>query len=468
MQYQEKELFRGYEIRNWNFSPRLYKIFAAAAVFNVLLLFTLAQANIFTTRGCDSPLVGRFCQALDTIYLSSTMLDTNTDFISKDYQKTELENADITFVDVTDAPEKFVYPSDYPFSNTTNPTDFAAMPTDMNGFPQTIVPPMSGFPPSSPPMSNGTDLLAKPQVTPTPNPNAVVGQMSDSPFSFGDTTPNKNPVPPPPPLYGSRIPKMRRPSFNKVPKTRVNTPKPPLPPTDPTRDALATGKTSDVNPIGEKQPDLTSEAFTDFQPNKKPLEDFAAEVLEQRADKSKPLDLSKNFKVQMTGELNKDGKLDPKKSRYVNFKPDEQGDQAMVNVAKSAIEAINDSGLFYYLKNLGVDKVEVILTQDDKQISAVISSSQKSEERAKTISSGLSGLFSLARLTVKEPELITLINSSNVAPQGKNFVLNFNLDKPVAQDLITKKLNEAEAKKKIEETKPSSTATVNTNQKTGK
>ncbi|MDQ3179272.1 MAG: hypothetical protein M3Q33_02010, partial [Acidobacteriota bacterium] len=60
---------------------------------------------------------------------------------------------------------------------------------------------------------------------------------------------------------------------------------------------------------------------------------------------------------------------------------------------------------------------------------------------------------------------------AKVEPQGKNFVLNFNIDKPTAQKMIEKKLQEAEAKKKeAEKTKqPNSTAqTTNTNQETGK
>ena len=196
------------------------------------------------------------------------------------------------------------------------------------------------------------------------------------------------------------------------------------------------------------QPPVNSEAVTDFKPNKKPLEDFAEEILAKRADKDKKLDLTKSFKVVMSGVLSEDGKLDPKKSRYAKLKDEEQGDQEMVDVAKDAIEAINNSGLFYYLKTLGVDKVDFTLIQDDKQIYAVISSSQKDENKAKTISSGFNNLLSIAKLTVKEEELKTLLNSAKVEPEGKNFVLNFKIEKPVAQKMIEQKLQEAEAKAK--------------------
>ncbi len=162
----------------------------------------------------------------------------------------------------------------------------------------------------------------------------------------------------------------------------------------------------------------------------------------------------------MTGVLTEDGKLDPKKSGYVKLKDEEQGDQEMVDIAKDAIEAINNSGLFYYLKTLGVDKVDFTLIQDDKQIYALISSSQKDENKAKTISSGFNNLLSIAKLTVKEEELKTLLNSAKVEPQGKNFILNFNIEKPIAQKMIEQKLQEAEAKAK--EKQPNSAA-QNTN-----
>ena len=223
----------------------------------------------------------------------------------------------------------------------------------------------------------------------------------------------------------------------------------------PTNSDLIDKTNSDL--IDKKLPEITSEPVTDFKPNKKPLEDFVDEILEKRADKQSKqsnLDLTKSFKVKGLGVLTEDGKLDPKKSGFLKLKDEEEGDKEMVDIAKSAIEAIGASGLFYYLKSLGVDKVDFTLIQDDKQIYAVISSFQKDEIRAKTISSGFNNLLSIAKLTVKEDELKTLLNSVKVEPQGKNFVLNFNIDKPTAQKMIEKKLQEIEAKKKEAQARP--------------
>lgn len=431
MQEQEKGIFEDYEIPNWNLTPRIYKIIGAAAVLHVLVIAFIAQTNLLTKKGCDSPFVSRICQVLDTVYVGSILAGTDTDFVSKGYEKTELADADITFIDATGETPPLTYPEGY-FA-TANPDDFTAI----NNADFAMNNPIPGIP-MNPTFQNNTDLMNTPQVVPTPNDNAIKGKIPDSPFSFGGA----NPIPytPPKRIKMPKLPKIKNVSPLKLP--------------DLSGDTIA----GNVNKNAEKdankeavqkiQPPVSSESVTDFQPNKKPLEDFADEILAKRADVQKKLDLTKSFKVVMSGVLTEDGKLDPKKSRYVKLKDEEQGDQEMVNIAKDAIEAVNNSGLFYYLKTLGVDKVDFTLIQDDKQVYAIISSSQKDENKAKSVSSGFNTLLSLAKLKVKEDELKTLLDSAKVEPQGKNFVLNFTIDKPTAQQMIEKKLQEAEAKAK--------------------
>lgn len=449
---EEKEFLQNYELKNWNLSPRLYKILGISAIANLLVFAVIGQTDLLTRKGCNSPFVNQICQVLDTVYVGTALFGTDAEFAIKDYEKTELADSDITYIDVSGETPPLKYPEGY-FA-LANPEQFAMM--QNTDFP--MVPPQTynGFP-TNPTIENGTNLLNTPQVVPTPNNNAVTGTIPDNPFVIGGTPTVKTP----------KQPKVKIP---KQPKFKNDSPKD-LPKLD--GDKTTAENKDKTEP---KQPDISSDPVTDFRPNKKPLQDFADEILAKRSDKQKAqsnLDLTKSFKVTMSGVLTEDGKLDPKKSRYVQLKPEEQGDQEMVDIAKNAIEAINDSGLFYYLKTLGVDKVEFTLTQDDKQIYAVITSSQKDENKAKTISSGFNNILSIAKVTVKEEELKTLLNAAAVEPQGKNFVLNFKLDKPVAQKLIEQKLQEAEAKKKEKEAEkakqPGSTAqTANTNLATGK
>src|SRR5687768_5111605 len=87
---QPGDLFHNYEIKNWNFSPRLYKILGFSAVFNILAIVVIASSGLLTARGCDSPFVGRVCQVLDTVYVGSLIFGTDRDYVDAPYEKTDL------------------------------------------------------------------------------------------------------------------------------------------------------------------------------------------------------------------------------------------------------------------------------------------------------------------------------------------------------------------------------------------
>ena len=98
--------------------------------------------------------------------------------------------------------------------------------------------------------------------------------------------------------------------------------------------------------------------------------------------------------------------------------------------------------------------------QDENQVIAVITSSQKNPERAKAVSSGLNTYISIGKTTAKDPsDELTLLNGASVTADGNNFVLNFAIPKPVAQEMINRKLQEAQAK---QQQQPSGNATVKT------
>jgi len=446
MRQEDKALFQDYEIKPWVHSPRLYKILGGAAAFNLLALFVMAQTDILTTRGCDSPMVSNICQVIDTLYVGSTLLGTDSEFISKEYEKIELSDADITYIDVSGADAPLEYPAGYfalanpesQFMAMNNPSDFQ---TDMS-----TVPGIPGFP-SNPTISNGTDLMAQPQVTPTPNNNAITGNIPTEPYSFGT-----NPVPAPPiknrnkssRIYSPRPPKIKNTSPNKLP---------PLP------DETTAEKETET-----KQEELKSDAVADIEINKKPFEDLGDYVNEGLAKNE--VDLNKPFLVVMNGEITADGKLDRKKSKFVKV----EGDEKMREVARQAIEAVGNSGFLAYLKNSGVDKVNFTLVQDDKQINVIILSEQKDSNKAKTTVSSLNSLLSLAKLADSnglkklDENSKTLIENSKITSQGKNFVLNFALPKQTAQDIITRTLKERAEKRAV--LQPKSSVDVNSNSKT--
>ncbi|MGI8786298.1 MAG: hypothetical protein ACR2HG_00870 [Pyrinomonadaceae bacterium] len=450
MHEQEKEIFQHYEIKNWNYSPRLYKIFGAAAAFNLLAILIIGQTNLLTRKGCDSPFVNRVCQVLDAVYVGSKLLDSNSEIGSGDYQKTELADADITYIDVTGEDPPLKYPEGY-FA-LANPNDFMAMQNPISDF--STMNPIPGIP-TNPTITGDTNLINTPQVTPTPNKNAVTGTIPTSPFSFG-----ANPVPPPikrvkpPRVNAPRLPKTINGSPNALPNLENPT-------TAENKDKTNEKKTDkNLNPID-------SAAVKEVEITKKPFEDLGDDLNDKLAKKE--VDLTKPFLVVLDGTITADGKLDPKKSKFVKY----EGDEQMVNIAKQAIEAVGESGFLSYLKNNGVDHVNFTMVQDDKQIYIKIISDQKTPEKAKTAESGfniiLAGLkFADANNFKKLDENSkALVENSKVTSDGKNFILNFALPKQDAQDIINRALKQRAEKKTNQQ--PNSTAqTVNANTKTGK
>lgn len=428
---QEQELFQGYEVKNWDFSPRLYKILAASAIFNVLALLVVAQSNLLTTKGCDSPLVGGVCQVIDTLYVGGTVLTTDREYVSKPYEETELADADIIWIDQTGV-DKFNYPEGY-FA-LSNPELLVPQPISTDGtepFP-TYIPGMN-----NPPTTGA--LIDKPQVLP-PTGGGVDGPLPTNPFDFKDnptvTSGNRN--------------KWKKPSFPKTPIRPEKSPTDELPPLKPDGDETANKDLKDDknNPIAA------------VEINKEPMKKFASDV-KTKVEK-KEVDLSQNFKVVAEGVLTKEGKLDITPDKKTNQPKSrilaKEGNAEMVDVAEKAIAAIGDSGWLGHLRNLGVEKINFTVVQDNDNLQVIILSDMPTKEQANTVSSGLYNLMKIALAVNKnlgEDEKV-LLNSAKTTvnpDNAKQFVLNFVIPKTTALEMITRKLNEKPADPTTE-TKP--------------
>ena len=286
MQNQEKELFESYEVKSWNLTPRIYKIIGTAAALHLLAVVFVAQTNLLTKKGCDSPFVSQICQVLDAVYVGSSIIGTDSAFVDKDYENNELADADITFIDATGQTPPLEYPEGY-FA-LANPDQFAAMQnTDFNFDPNN---PIQGIPgiPTTPNVQNGTDLMNTPQVVPTPNNNAIKGTIPDSPFSFGP-----NPIAKNPPIRRIRIPKspkIKNTSPSELPgfdDLTAENKKNPIPGTN------ANTEVKKPDETGKGQKPLESEAVAGVEINRKPFEDLG-DALNDKIEK-KEIDLSKPF-----------------------------------------------------------------------------------------------------------------------------------------------------------------------------
>ena len=439
---QPGDLFYNYEIRNWNFSPRLYKILGFSAVFNILLLVGIASSGVLTARGCDSPFVGRVCQVLDTVYIGSLIFGTDSEYADADYTPTELENADVTFVDVTGVTPPLSYPEGYfqlanpeqQFANVTDPMASAG--------PGFIAP---GIPYSNPTIG-GSGLINTPAIKPKANPNAIEGALPDD-GPLGTST-DENPT-----IAGGR----KGGRGGKLPANPNANANP------------ADANSNTANPTDTAKVDEGKEDQNGVVINKRPLVDKTTDTLAQ-VDVGK-VQLDKSFRVLITGTLGlgKDGKTivlkNPKSAPVDKNFP---ADPALTKLAEEWVVAVGDAGWYGYLGVLdekkGVGrKVTILIEQNDNTFLANLKSEQSTPEKANTVATALRNMMTFGALAAKGDEL-TFLQSTKTTSDAGFLIVNFEMPKPQVQEMIQRKLSEFKEK----EAKPNGNAEVRSNDKSAK
>lgn len=431
----EGDLFHNYEIKNWEFSPRLYKILGIAAVGNILAILIVAQTSLLTLKGCDSPFVGRVCEVLDTVYVGSLLFGTDRQYVDAAYDKTDLGDANITFVDVSGETPPLYYPSDY--LKYSDPEKFA-MQQELAANPSSQMN-ISGFPPGvsiTPPLYGNSLIDTKPNI-PRANPNVIDGNLP----SIDDRTGLPDP------------PKARRNGFGG--SRRVITPRatPDIskPPVDPNANVAVVKKDPD------KKADPT-DPVSENDINKRPFKDLANLVNDLVARKEINLENSQ-FLVEATGKLNKDGKLEKKTFRFTRAV---SNDPKMVDVVKQSIEAFNDSGFLKYLKDLSGKDINLSIKQDQTVIAATVQSELDRDTLASSVASALKLGIGFAQDKKKKeiaqmqaennPEKaqdlqneiddLALLDNTQVTSDGKKLIVTFNVQKTIVQQMIQRKLAE--------------------------
>ena len=433
---EEKGFLEGYEIGKWEFTPRTYKFLGLSVVLNLLAIFVLGQTNLLHSKACDSHYVSKVCQVLDTIYVGSKVLAGNPDYVVKEYDRTTIDDADeIVWVSQDGAEPQFQYPEGFFYKEEQE----AEALNDFSLGADKIAPPVDNSPIITPPpprSNSGGGLLGSRPKLPKRNNKPVSGEIPDS--IIGDNNSDKKNESP------EKLP-------NLDGTTAKNDNK------DPEKDPKK------ENPL-DKQTAKNSDPVKDIEINRKPLDDFADEVLVKW--QTKTVDLSQQFKVKLTGELTKNGRLDPARTRYT----EQLGNPEMIEVAKRAIESVGDSGWLDYLSRFDVKKMNIVFAQNASQLVAVVDSNLPSPERAQSVASGIRGIIQATLLAhnngwkkLKDDEVV-LLKAASISNKGSALVINFNLEKPIAQKMIDSRLREYQAKKLKEknktepETKPNGTA----------
>lgn len=421
---EEKELFEDYELPTWQPNQRLYQILGASVLVHLFVFFAVSQFNLLQAKACDSPYVGKVCQALDMAYLGSVLLGEDTGFTSRDYEKTEIADADITYIDVSQNEPPLEYPAGYfalanpESAMMTDPS--MMMPMDANGFPTSTSP--------------STLDLNQPQILPPPNNNVANQEVPTSPFSIGgDSAPMPKPARVPsyrPPRGGNRViaknPKPKNDSPAELPKLdgdetakNANTN---------TNQQVAKNDPANANKSADANTDQGGTGF-----NQKPLKDFGAIYGEQILNKS--ININAPFTIEISANLDENGKLvNPKLAQTTDSDP------KMAEVAKKAILAFGDSQLLKPLYDLKVRKVVITFSQDKDNLQAIIKTETQSEMQANVLQSGLNYYLKNFFKPKEGSDEQILMQKAQFATQGKNFIINFQISNDEKNMMIERSL----------------------------
>lgn len=423
----EKELFEDYEIGGWQPNPRIYQILGASLLVHLLFLVTISQFNLLQTKACDSAYIGKVCQVLDAAYLSAVLFGEDTKFSEHDYEKTEIADADITYIDVSRAEPPFKYPLGYfAPTNPESASDPTMQTTDANGFPTSTSP--------------STLDLNQPQILPTPNNSVTNQQLPDTPFDFGGGAPMSVKPPKPSRVPSYRPPRGNRTSSSKQPKIKNESPAKLDDLGDETANSsanvnanvnqnsqVAKNDTANVN----KPKDDAEKGGTGF--NQKPLKDFGAIYGEQILNKS--ININAPFTIEIRASLDENGKLvNPKLTQTSDSDP------KMSEVAKKAILAFGDSQLLKPLYDVGGRSVIITFAQDKDNLQAIIKTETKSETQAKILQSGLNLYLNNFFKPKEGSDEEILMKKAQFATQGKSFIINFQISNSDKNMMIERSL----------------------------
>jgi len=163
-----------------------------------------------------------------------------------------------------------------------------------------------------------------------------------------------------------------------------------------------------------------------------------------------PVNLESEFVVMGKGKL-KDGKFDPKTFKYGTTAGK---DEAVVNIVKDSIEAINEAGYLNYIKDLIGKELSFTLQQDIQNIQATFQSDLDTESLARQRKSSLDLLISLAKkkkqgenASQNDKDDLVLLDGVTTEALGKTLIIKFVAPKAIVHPMIQRKLAEQAAEK---------------------
>jgi hypothetical protein len=413
---ETQEIFQSCKLSTWENSEFFYKGIIVSLLVHALMVALISQVDLFGSKACDSPYVGKVCQVIETVYVTTKLLETETEFSSREYEKTELkEDLDVELIDVTD---RFTYPPGY-FALANEISN------EING---------ESISQETKPLD-----ITQPQTLPTPNPNPVIGNLPKPPAFKNfpkrqrnrpsiDASKNQNI----PAETQANIETSKNPTLNQNANINANTNQ---------KIEQILNQVNNSNQVSQENNLEENKLF-----NKKPLEDFGTKYGE--AILNKEYDLNAPFEIEVKANLNEFGKL-----VNVTYSAKPGSDAKMIEIAKEAISAFSDSQILRTLYDVGIRSVNIVFSQDKEELKVLISSDAGTPNRASSIKSSTSLILKGALSNMKpESDEAKLISKAEISTQGKLFVVNFKIPHNEKMELIEKNLRSLQEKQK----KPSS------------
>lgn len=177
--------------------------------------------------------------------------------------------------------------------------------------------------------------------------------------------------------------------------------------------------------------------------NKRPFTDLAVQIKE-KLDQNE-VDLTAPFSIQVVSDLTKEGRLANAKVVYLS------GDRKTSEIGTEFVAAVSDSNLLKPLSDLGIEKVTIMLLQDEKQVSGIIKSELETENKAKQIASSLNFFIPAAKQSTTDEDAKFLLANWKITVDGRKIEMNFLAPKESVQELVKRKISEAAAKKTVNE-----------------
>ena len=173
--------------------------------------------------------------------------------------------------------------------------------------------------------------------------------------------------------------------------------------------------------------------------NKKPFKELGWEA-KGMSDKGQ-LDMNQQFEVTIETELDEKGKL--VNARITN----KSGDAQLVYLSRRFVEALNDSGILYYLKALSENnpksKVVFTIKQDMNLVTAVIEADATTPDTARVLTKGFNAAIAYGVSNRRGKVEEQLLKNTTTSQDGKKIVFNFSMPRQEVVTLVQKELASA-------------------------